>query len=201
LVVRRGDLLSPRVWGEEGLRLKQELVTGFGGWVAPLAGGAASAAAQQQTMFQIQPRPSPGVTEYTIEIDGQPLRYRNTPAQWSNFVWPNSQGQPGAKVVATSFDGRSVELVNEAGAFGLERLINTAQRNRQADGSFELTWSRDGVAVSVLLRMVQSPQSAGQSADSPQGNRLRNLALPQNSVELPTTGSSAATVATAGGRL
>lgn len=201
LVVRRGDVLSPRVWGEEGLRLKQELVTGFSGWVAPLAGGASSAAAQQQTLFQIQPRPSPGVTEYTIDIDGQQLRYRNTPAQWSNFVWPNPQGSPGAKVTATSFDGRTVELINEPGNFGLERLVSTAKRNRQPDGSFELTWGRDGVAVSVLLRIVQSPQSATQGSDSPQGNSLRNLVLPAAAVELPA-GAAAATAATAaaGGR-
>ncbi|KAF1022028.1 MAG: hypothetical protein GAK30_01368 [Paracidovorax wautersii] len=197
LVVRRGDLLSPRVWGEEGLRLRQELVTGFGGWVAPLAGGAAGAAAQQQTLFQIQPRPSPGVTEYTIDIDGQQLRYRNTPAQWSNFVWPNPQGSPGARVTATAFDGRTIELINEPGSFGLERLVSTATRNRQPDGSFELTWSRDGVAVSVLLRIVQSPQSAAQGSDSPQGNSLRGLTLPTAVVELPQP--SAAQTATAAG--
>ncbi len=198
LVVRRGDLLSPRVWGEEGVRLKQELVAGFANWVAPLAGGAAgTAAAQQQTLFQIQPRPSPGVTEYTIDIDGQQLRYRNTPAQWSNFAWPNPQGTPGAKVTATAFDGRTVELINEPGSFGLERLISTAHRNRQPDGSFELTWSRDGVAVSVLLRIVQSPQSSAQSSDSPQANRLRNLVLPQAAVDVPAPGAGAATEAPA----
>lgn len=202
LVVRRGDMLSPRVWGEEGLRLSPELVRGFGGWVAPLAGGAASGAtAQQQTLFQIQPRPSPGVTEYTIDIDGQRLNYRNTPAQWSNFVWPNQQGTPGAKVVAQSFDGRSVELVNEPGNFGLERLVNTAKREKHPDGSFELTWGRDGVAVSVLLRIVQSPQASTQEGDSPQGNRLRNLALPSLVVEIPAaSGNTAVTTATAGGQ-
>ncbi|WP_370681862.1 type VI secretion system membrane subunit TssM [Comamonas sp. GB3 AK4-5] len=197
LVVRRGDLLSPKVWGEEGLRLKQELVAGFSAWVAPLAGGAASAGAPHQTLFQIQPRPSPGVTEYSIDIDGQQLRYRNTPAQWSNFAWPNPQGTPGAKVVATAFDGRSVELVNEPGNFGLERLVNTAKRNRRPDGSFELIWSRDGVAVSVLLRIIQSPQSATQGGDSPQGNRLRNLALPKAAVDVPTAGAAPAAAASA----
>lgn len=199
LVVRRGDLLSPRVWGEEGLRLKQELITGFSAWVAPLAGGASSAVAQHQTLFQIQPRPSPGVTEYSIDIDGQQLRYRNTPAQWTNFTWPNTQGTPGAKVIATAFDGRAVELVNEPGNFGLERLVNTAKRNRKPDGSFELTWSRDGVAVSVLLRIVQSPQSSSQGGDSPQGNRLRNLAIPKAVVDVPVGETAPAVAATAVG--
>ncbi len=90
-----------------------------------------------------------------------------------------------------NFDGRSVELINEPGNFGLERLVSTATRNRQPDGSFELTWSRDGVAVSVLLRIVQSPQSSAQGGDSPQGNRLRNLALPQAVVDMPVGGAAA----------
>ena len=193
LVVRRGDLLSPRVWGEEGLRLNQDFVLGFAQWVAPLTGGAAGAsAAQAQTLFQIQPRPASGVTEYTVEIDGQLLRYRNTPPQWTNFVWPNPQGSPGAKLRATTFDGRTVELINEPGAYGLERLISTAQRERMPDGGFELTWDKEGVSVSVQLRIVQSPQSNAGGTDSPQGNGFRGLRLPQAVVDTRAPGASAA---------
>ena len=103
-------------------------------------------------MFQILPVPSQGATEYTIEIDGQQLRYRNTPPQWANFVWPNPQGTPGAKVTATTFDGRTVELLNEPGRFGLERLIATAQRKRRPDGAFDLSWTKDGLTVAISLR-------------------------------------------------
>ncbi|MFX5793684.1 type VI secretion IcmF C-terminal domain-containing protein, partial [Acinetobacter baumannii] len=83
-------------------------------------------AAAPQTVFQILPSPAAGTTEYTIEIDGQQLRYRNTPPQWTNFVWPNPQGTPGARITATTFDGRTVEVLSEPGRFGLERLIATA---------------------------------------------------------------------------
>ncbi len=198
LVVRRGDLLSPRMWGDDGLRLNQDFVVGFAPWVAPLTGGAAgSRAGQPQTLFQIQPRPASGTTEYTIEIDGQQLRYRNTPSQWTNFVWPNPQGAPGARVTATTYDGRSMELVNEPGNFGLERLIKTGDPQRQPDGSFELTWSNEGLSVSVLLRIVQSAQAGG-SGESPQGAGMRGMSLPRAVVETQPLQPAAAPAAANG---
>jgi len=185
LVIRRGDLLSARAWGDQGLSLAPDFVTGFPQWVAPLSGGAAASAGaggSPQTLFQILPQPVSGLTEYSIEIDGQQLRYRNTPPQWTNFVWPNAQGSPGAKISAVTFEGRTVELINEAGNFGLERLLTTAQRTRRPDGSFDLTWSRDGASVNVRLRVVQTSQAT--SADSPQGKGLRGTVLPTSVVEL-----------------
>ena len=87
LTVRRGDILTARTWGDMGVSLQPTFTANFAQWVAPLSGGAAGsgAASQPQTLFQIQPKPASGVTEYTIEIDGQQLRYRNTPPQWVNF--------------------------------------------------------------------------------------------------------------------
>ncbi|MDQ7972488.1 MAG: type VI secretion system membrane subunit TssM [Rhodocyclaceae bacterium] len=193
LVIRRGDLLSARAWGDQSLQLGQEFVTGFAQWVAPLQGGAASgggAGGQPQTLFQILPQPVSGLTEYLVEIDGQQLRYRNTPPQWTNFVWPNAQGSPGARITATTFDGRTVELINEPGNFGLERLLNTAQRTRQPDGSFELQWVREGVNVTVRLRVVQSAQAG--AGDSPQGRGLRGVTLPAAVAQAPAAAAAPA---------
>ncbi|MEJ8857265.1 type VI secretion system membrane subunit TssM [Variovorax robiniae] len=192
LVNRRGDLLSARTWGDEGLRLNPEFVGGFAQWVAPLAGGAASAsggatAAQPQTLFQILPQPASGLTEYVIEIDGQQLRYRNTPPQWSNFVWPNAQGTPGSKISAVTFDGTTVELVNEPGNFGLEKLFATAQRKKLPDNSFELTWAKGTASVSVKLRLIQSAQAGASGSDSPQGKGLRGVTLPSTVVSAGPT--------------
>lgn len=199
LVIRRGDLLSARAWGDQGLRLNQDFVNGFASWVAPLAGGAAAtgggAGGQPQTLFQILPQPVSGLTEYLIEIDGQQLRYRNTPPQWSNFVWPNAQGTPGSKISAVTFDGSTVELVNEPGNFGLERLINTAQRKRLPDGSFELSWSKGTAAVTIRLRLVQSAQAGSGASDSPQGKGLRGTVLPSAVVDIGAPAVVAAGVA------
>ena len=81
LVVRRGDVLAPRTWADMGISLSPQMVARFPGWIAPLgAGGAAATSGAAQTVFQILPSPAPGTLEYTVEIDGQQLRYRNTPA-------------------------------------------------------------------------------------------------------------------------
>jgi type VI secretion system protein ImpL len=148
--------------------------------VAPLSGGAAGsgAASQPQTLFQIQPKPASGVTEYTIEIDGQQLRYRNTPPQWVNFVWPNAQGAPGARITATAFDGTVVEIVNEPGRFGLERLISGSQRKPNPDGSFEMSWSKSNITVPVKLRIISNAQAASAGGTEPGSQGLRNLRLP-----------------------
>ncbi|MBY4897541.1 type VI secretion system membrane subunit TssM [Cupriavidus sp. AU9028] len=180
LSVRRGDMIAPRTWGDLGLTFAPEFTTNFTRWIAPLTGGSATgaAAAAPQTVFQILPSPAAGTTEYTIEIDGQQLRYRNTPPQWANFVWPNPQGTPGARITATTFDGRTVEVLSEPGRFGLERLIATATRKRRPDGAFELSWTQGGTTVAVALRIVSSPQTSANS-DAPQGQGLRGLKLPQ----------------------
>ncbi len=152
-----------------------------------MTGGAATVGGpggQAQTLFQILPEPVPGVSEYVIEIDGQQLRYRNTPPQWSNFVWPNAQGTPGAKISAITFDGVTVPLIDEPGSFGLERLINTAQRKRKPDGTFAMPWAKGAVAVNVQLRLVPATGTAA-GGDSPQARGLRGANLPASVVTVP----------------
>ncbi|VWB48197.1 type VI secretion system membrane subunit TssM [Burkholderia lata] len=211
LAVRRGDTLAARTWGDMGIGLTPDFTSGFARWVAPLAGGAAGSAAassEPQTVFQILPQPSTGTTEYTIAIDGQQLRYRNTPPQWTNFVWPNPQGSPGATLSATTFDGRTVQLVNEPGRYGLEKLINSAQRKRRPDGTFDLTWAQGSVNVSVTMRIISTSQPSGGGGDQPQQQSLRGLQLPssvadasagaaQNATQSAGTGTPAAAPAVA----
>ena len=189
LVVRRGDMLAPKTWANMGITLAPAVLTNFSSWVAP-QGSAGSAAptggtAESQTVFQIQPLPASGTTEYTIEIDGQQLRYRNTQTQWTNFIWPNPQGVPGAKITAITYDGKTVEVANQPGRFGLERLINSATRKRKDNGAFELNWIGGGVSVSVDLKIISSAQvsgaASGGGAASGSGTvqGLRGMKLPE----------------------
>lgn len=190
LVVRRGNTVTPRTWGELGLVLQPEFGNGFARWVSPLEGGAAAdagggSAGQAQTVFMLRPQPAEGTTGFVVEIDGQKLAYRNGPTQWNNFVWPNAAGAPGARIVATTFDGRTVEVINVPGRFGLEKMINAAKRTRQADGSFRLVWAGEGVEVGVDLRIVSSTQvqaaaPAGQGGGGARG--LGGLVLPARAV-------------------
>jgi type VI secretion system protein ImpL len=192
LVVRRGDTIVPRTWADVGIRLSDDFMRGFPVWVAPLegatggaqaaqAGASAGAAAASQTVFQILPTGAPGLLEYTVEIDGQSLRYRNMAAAWTNFFWPNPAGTPGARVIATTNDGRTLELFNEPGRFGLERLFAAAKKSKAADGSNELTWSHDGFSVTVQLRIISQPGATAQSSGEGQARSssgLLGLSLP-----------------------
>lgn len=187
LVVRRGDTIVPRTWADVGIRLNDAFVQGYPGWVAPLegvsggAGAAGGAPAASQTVFQILPGGAPGVLEYTLEIDGQTLRYRNMAAAWTNFTWPNPGGTPGARITAVTNDGRTVEVFNEPGRFGLERLFAAARKSKTADGHNELTWTRDGVSVMVQLRIISQPGASAQASGAGQtraSGGLVGLSLP-----------------------
>lgn len=185
LVVRRGDTLAARTWADMGVKLAPEFADNFARFVAPVAGAAQASSgdgaggAAPQTVFQIQPQPVSGVTEYTIEIDGQVLRYRMGVQDWANFVWPSGKGAPGARITAVAYDGRTVEVASQPGAAGLERLINTAQKKRRSDGTFEMTWTNNGVAVTVNLRIVSSAQAdTSANASAPQKSGLLGIKLP-----------------------
>lgn len=196
LAVRRGDTLSPRTWGGMGIALSPEFTNGFARWVAPLsgaaAGGGGGAAAEPQTVFQILPQPGQGTTEYTINIDGQQLRYRNTPPQWTNFVWPNPQGSPGATLTATSFDGRTIELVNEPGRYGLEKLINSAKRTRNADGTFALSWTQGSVTVALSMKIISTSQPSSGGGGAPQQASLAGVRLPESVADAAAARTAAA---------
>ena len=183
LVLRRGPTIVPRTWGDVGLHLEPEFTAGFARWVAPLDGAASigeAGAASPQTVFMIMPHPAPGTTEYVIEIDGQQLRYRNGAAQWASFIWPNPGAVAGARIWATTFDGRVVEVANFTGRFGLEKLIASADRTRRPDGSFQLGWQAGEVPVSVDLRIVSSAQThAPSDGSTSQEAGLGGVRLPE----------------------
>ena len=174
LVVRRGDMLAARTWADIGITLSPQAVAGFPGWIAPLAANGV-AAAVPQTVFQLLPAATPGVAEFTVEIDGQQMRYRNTTPVWSNMVHPGPPGvAQGARISAVGADGRTVDLLNEPGPQGLKRMIELASRKRKDGGVFELRWSSGALTVALDLKIVSQPD--GQAA--PPGLGFRGLRLP-----------------------
>ena len=203
LVMRRGDVVNAKTWADMGLRLRPEFAAGLGMWVAPLPGqgsggagaqGGAVAANEAQTVFQMQPLASPGLTEYTVDIDGQTLRYRNGAAHWAHFVWPGP-GTPGVKISGVTHDGRTVEFFNEPGRFGLEKMISSAQRKKLDGGVFELRWPQGSVAVALQLRIISNtaatpaaPAGSGPNATGARessGTVSRPGSLPSIIVGLP----------------
>jgi type VI secretion system protein ImpL len=122
------------------------------------------------------------VTEYTIEIDGQQLRYRNTPSTWTNMVHPGPQGVSGARISAVTFDGRTVELFSAAGEYGLRKMIDAATRQRKDGGVFALRWSSGNVAVAVDLKLISSPEANGSGDTATASRGFHNLRLPETIV-------------------
>ncbi|GAA5162813.1 type VI secretion system membrane subunit TssM [Viridibacterium curvum] len=183
LVVRRGETFSARTWADIGITLNPEFANNFPRYVAQPGGpvgssGGGGAGGEAQTVFQILPSPSPGLLEYNIEIDGQNMRYRNAAPEWNRFRWPGG-GTPGARVTAVTYDGRTVELANIPGRFGLEKLLGAAQRKRRDNGDFDLTWSNGAQSVTVTLRIISQQAAAEAEANNPApAQSLKGLKLP-----------------------
>lgn len=188
LLIRRGDTLIAKTWADMGVGLLPDVTANFANWVAPLSAGGvpASSPAEAQSVFQILPLAAPGTTEYTIEIDGQQIRYRNTQAQWSQLVWPNLQGVPGARIIATTFDGRVVEIANFPGKYGFTRLMEASAKKVKEGGVHEITWANGGVSIAVNLKVISMPNATGDNS-TPQGKGFRSMTLPESVLGRPTT--------------
>jgi type VI secretion system protein ImpL len=197
LVVRRGDVLSARTWADIGITIAPAVVSGFPGWVAPLSANGVAASSGPQRVFQVRALPASGVTEFTIEIDGQQLRYRNTPPAWTNMVHPGP-GTPGARVSAVTFDGRTVELFNEPGQFGLKKMLGAATQKRKDGGVHELAWSGSNVSVAIDLKIVSNAEAGGDTATASRG--FNGLRLPETIVghAAPATAPAVASISNGG---
>lgn len=180
LAIRRGNTLTSARWADVGIHLSPELVVNYGLWVSPLnAAGRPTSGQVKQTTFQILPQPAFKVKQYTLQIDGQRLRYRNTPPQWSTFVWPAPEGMPGVSVKAVTTGGRTMVLLDETGDNGLTKLFQAGQPERLGDDRYLLTWSKDDIEVSVKLRILNRP------AGSDRTSGLKGVKLPRKIAATP----------------
>jgi type VI secretion system protein ImpL len=200
LVVRRGDSLSAKTWANMGITLSPAVASAFPGWIAPLsANGVANQASgeEAQTRFELQTVAVPGLSEYTIEIDGQAVRWKGQQQPWVPMVWPNPQGVPGSRITAFTPDGRKVVVLEELGHFGLKKMIDAAQRKRRPDGSFELNWTNGGVTVAANLRLLPAAPAAQPAAPAQASQGFRKLRLPDTVVGGPAPAPASGTPAIA----
>lgn len=72
--------------------------------------------------FEVRVRPSPGIAQVLITIDGQLIDFHNGPEKWIRIVWPGEAGKPGAqmRVKGASID----ETLTQDGEWGLFRLLD-----------------------------------------------------------------------------
>jgi type VI secretion system protein ImpL len=163
-----------------GIRLNPGFVNNLPRYIGiqgPVTGSTTNVSAPT-TQFQLQPVSSSGIVEYTVDIDGQTMRYRNGQQDWMSFVWPSPQGLPGARISAVTTDGKSLEIANFPGQFGLEKLINTAQRRKLDNGSFVMSWTMENHTVSLNFKLISDARTGTGANSSGAENTLRGLALP-----------------------
>lgn len=139
LITRRGDTLTPRTWANLGVNFSPAFL---GGTARLSAAGNAVLQEGEGAKFELQPIPTPGLSETLIEIDGQVLRYRNGPQPWTSFTWPNpaSPNAQGARIQAVSFAGVSTSVANFNGRLGLMRLLAQAKADNPANPTVQLEW-------------------------------------------------------------
>jgi type VI secretion system protein ImpL len=89
---------------------------------------------------------------------------------------PGPTGASGARITAVTFDGRTVELFNQPGEFGLQRLIQAASQKRKDSSTHELSWAANNVTVMVFLKRVSSPDQNGNGTQQARG--FQGLRLP-----------------------
>ena len=91
------------------------------------------------------------------------MLYENGIQQWVNFVWPNRSAIPGARITAVDLQGQTHTIFDEPGEYGINRLIDSAQRKEQ-NGSFEMVWrskTDPSVFVKVNFRLISGSSSGG----------------------------------------
>ncbi|WP_445114525.1 type VI secretion system membrane subunit TssM [Acinetobacter sp. WZC-1] len=199
-VIRRGYTLTSKTWKDQGISLNPQFVMNFQNYVAPANGvatgdlnqSAAAPAAANQSNFQFYPLQNPQLLSYTIDIDGQRMVYENGIQQWVNFVWPNQGAIPGARITVVDLEGQTHTIFDEPGEYGINRLIDSAQR-KPLNGNFEMTWvSQQNPALSIKMNFRLISGNSGNSGGSVgSGRGYSGLQL----VDKVTTSKSARVVA------
>ena len=176
-IIRRGYTLTSKTWKDLGISLNPQFVINFQNYVVPANGVAtgdlnqtsAPPVAANQSNFQFYPLPNPQLLSYTIDIDGQRLVFENGVQQWVNFIWPNPGSIPGARITVVDLDGQTQTIFDEPGEYGINRLIDTAQR-KPMNGNFEMTWlSKQNPALSVKMNFRLISGNSGSSVGSSRG--------------------------------
>jgi type VI secretion system protein ImpL len=174
LLQRTGGSYTPRTWANLGIHFNPMLLNSLG-----QLNSVAGAVLQEggDTRFELQPIPTPGISEILIEVDGQQLLYRNGPQPWVPVNWPSAGAAQGARIQVVFFNGATVQVVNYPGRMGLMRLLRAGRNARAGEDSAQIAWpvpagpGHAAATVRVNFRMVSGTNPLMLSS-------LRHLALP-----------------------
>jgi type VI secretion system protein ImpL len=174
LVQRNGDAFTPRTWANLGVRFNPAFLSGASRLSAV---GGSVLREEGETKFELQPVPTPGVSEILIEVDGQTVLYRNGPQPWAHFNWPSQSSNQGARIQVVFFNGATVQVAHFPGRLGLMRLLRSGRVSNPTAPVTQIVWpvkasaGNAGSDVRVNFRMVSGSNPLMLSS-------LRHLALP-----------------------
>ena len=189
LVSKRGEQLIPRTWANLGVSFNPAFLSGA---TRLTTAGNAVLQEGEGAKFELQPVPTPGLSEIVIEVDGQILRYRNGPQPWTGFTWPNAPGASaqGARLQVVNFAGAATSVANFGGRLGLMRLLAQARVDEHGGDTAQLEWrfkpapggmqrtaagESEGEVVRFNFRLVSGANPLSLSG-------LRRLGLPEKIV-------------------
>jgi type VI secretion system protein ImpL len=137
IVVKRGDTYAARTWGGQGVGLGGNFLNS----ISRLAETGGALLQEGETCkFELQPVPTPGLTDILIEVDGQKLLYRMGPQTWTTISWPGQSSSQGARLQVTSFMGATAQICNFPGRLGLLRMLDQAHVENPKATTSALEW-------------------------------------------------------------
>jgi type VI secretion system protein ImpL len=95
--------------------------------------------------FYLYPMPTPGISEITLETNGQIYRYRNEPQEWRKFQWPGESDRTGASVVAVSEKNNMRAQHEEQGMWGIFHLFRKAHLVKERGTQYLSQWNMEAI--------------------------------------------------------
>lgn len=109
--------------------------------------------------FEVRVRPSPGIAQVLLTIDGQLVDFHNGPEKWIRVTWPGEGGKPGAqmRVKGANID----ETLGQEGEWGLFRLLDKGTISQSpGERFFTVRWrlhTQNDVTVDIRPARSENP--------------------------------------------
>ncbi|MGH8790654.1 MAG: type VI secretion IcmF C-terminal domain-containing protein, partial [Cupriavidus necator] len=107
---------------------------------------------QPEYRFELQPVPTPGLTDTLLTVDGQKLHYYNQRETWQAMTWPGNSPQDQGTRLQWQTEKAGVNKSYEfGGRWGLVRMLERAHIEPLSSATYQLTWQAvpDTVAPKV----------------------------------------------------
>lgn len=109
--------------------------------------------------FEVRVRPSPGIAQVLLTIDGQQIDFHNGPERWHRVSWPGEGDKPGAsmRVKGAHID----ETLGQDGEWGLFRLLDKGTIFANAgERFFTARWrlhTQNDVTIDIRPARLENP--------------------------------------------